>query len=95
MRRSVTWMILGPVALTGAAALGLFLWKRWGYPVQEIERDVPDVPEGPVADVPEPAASAKVQKAETMCSQRAARTCALGRPVERWTCPPEDGAVSG
>lgn len=64
MRRSLTRRLLGPIVLTGAAVLGVYVWRRWGYAVVAEEREVPYVPEGPIDDVPEAFGRAEVQRTE-------------------------------
>lgn len=53
--------LIGPLALTAAAGLGIYVWKRWGYAVAERERDVATLTDGPVDDPPQPAGRAAVQ----------------------------------
>jgi hypothetical protein len=55
-----------PVFLTTAsvaagAALGAWLWRRWGYPVHEESRDVAHAPEAPPTARPEPPGRAPIQ----------------------------------
>lgn len=53
-------LVLAPAVLVGGAAVGLWLWRRWGYRVQSVEREVSRVPRPPVRDVPEGGSAAVV-----------------------------------
>lgn len=44
---------LTSASLAAGSALGLWLWRRWGYPVRTDTRDVPHVSDGPVAPAPD------------------------------------------
>lgn len=57
-------ILLTPAALAAGAAVGLWLWKRWGYAVREVERDVDHVAEAPPTPEPEPAGHAPIQHEE-------------------------------
>ena len=52
-RPSPALVFLLPPALATGAALGWWVYKRWGYPVDETETDVPHVEAPPEADGPE------------------------------------------
>ena len=60
IRRALT-VFLGPAALAGGAALGVWLWRRWGYAVETEDREVPTVPDPPVDAPAEPAGRPDVQ----------------------------------
>ena len=51
-RPSLALLFLAPAALAAGGALGVWLYKRWGYPVDENERDVPLVDTPPEPDGP-------------------------------------------
>ena len=52
---------LVPAVLAVAAALGVWAWRRWGYPVRAESRDVDRVPGPPVAPPPDPPGGPRVQ----------------------------------
>ena len=52
-RPSLATVVLTPTALAAGAALGLWLYKRWGYSVDSEETDVPTVDAPPEAEGPE------------------------------------------
>ena len=52
-RRRTRALILAPALLAAGAAAGVWVWRRWGYGVEETEREVARVPEPPVHDVPD------------------------------------------
>ncbi len=54
-------LVVAPAVLAGGAAVGVWLWRRWGYRVEATEREVARVPDPPVERVPEPAGRAPVQ----------------------------------
>lgn len=55
---------LTPAALAAGSALGLWAWKRWGYPVRAESRDVAHVSEGPAAPDVERPGGAPIQHEE-------------------------------
>ena len=54
-------VFLTTAALAAGAALGGWLWRRWGYPVREESRDVAHAPEAPPTARPEPPGRAPIQ----------------------------------
>ena len=55
---------LTPAALAVGAALGVWLWKRWGHAVHEIERDVVHSPDPPVRATPDTPGRRDIQREE-------------------------------
>ena len=53
MTRRTRAILLSSASLTAGAALGAWLWRRWGYPVRAVERDVDRVPPSPVTAEPD------------------------------------------
>ena len=43
-------LVAAPAVLAAGAAVGVYVWRRWGYRVRETEREVARVPEPPVQD---------------------------------------------
>ena len=54
-------LIVAPAVIVGGAAVGVWLWRRWGYHVTTTEREVARVPDPPVQHVPDPPGRADVQ----------------------------------
>lgn len=57
-------LLLTPAALAAGGALGLWLYKRWGYPVRQIEVDVSHAPEAPPTAHPDPPGRKPIQDEE-------------------------------
>lgn len=54
-------LVAAPALLVASAAVGIWMWRRWGYRVETTEREVARVPDPPVARVSDPAHRADVQ----------------------------------
>ena len=53
MTRHARVLFVASAGLAGAALVGGWLWRRWGFPVRSVERDVPRAPgPPPTADPP-------------------------------------------
>ena len=52
MTRRTRAILISSASLTAGAALGAWLWRRWGYPVRAVAREVLSVPEPPVTAEP-------------------------------------------
>ena len=61
MTRRSRSLLVRTGALAVAGAVGLWLLRRWGYPVRAVERDVARLPDAPAVPVPEPPGRAAVQ----------------------------------
>lgn len=57
-------LLLTPAALAVGGALGLWLYKRWGYPVHQVEIDVAHTPDPPPTAHPDPPGSKPIQDEE-------------------------------
>ncbi len=64
MSRRLGPVLLTPLALALGAALGTWLWRRWGYPVRADEREVAHAPDAPAAPAPEPPGRPPLQREE-------------------------------
>lgn len=53
MTRRTRAILISSASLTAGAALGAWLWKRWGYPVRAVEREVPKAPDPPPTAAPQ------------------------------------------
>ena len=54
-------LVVAPAVLAAGAAVGVWAWRRWGYPVRAETRDVDRVPAPPVAPPPDPPGGAHIQ----------------------------------
>ena len=52
MTRRTRAILISSASLTAGAALGAWLWKRWGYPVRAVEREVSKAPDPPATAAP-------------------------------------------
>lgn len=51
-RPSLALLLITPAAVEAGTAVGLWLYRRWGYPVREAEREVPRLDAPPEAEGP-------------------------------------------
>lgn len=86
MTRRTRAILISSASLTAGAALGAWLWKRWGYPVRSVEREVTNAPEPP--PTAEPAGEREIQRQEEGVGPRFHRRYEVD--VETTTKSPEE-----
>lgn len=79
-------VLISSASLAAGAALGAWLWKRWGYPVRAVEREVPKAPDPPPTAAP--GGDRELQPEETGVGPRFHRRYEVD--VEQTTKTPEE-----
>ena len=88
MSRRLGPIFLTPLALAAGAALGVWLWRRWGYPVRTEEHDVTRAPEAPPVPKPDPPGRPRIQGEEEGAGPRFHRRYEVD--VDETTKTPEE-----